>query len=257
LVVKRPEGERIDPLFLGEPVIEHGEEPAVGERGFNIDFRDQRDAGAREQRFARIARQLLACLATASWVTSREMPGAIWGDGRYRADSINPTRGRGRADGSIDLVRSVVRRSELLQKVWTEDGIYTDPSVETKGIDELVAHRQRSAHISGRAGRARTSFIDRLTRVLRFNWGMVLADGKRFTAGLDVGQLAGDGKLQSGSASRGQRLPPSRIWRPRSSTSPACAWISSISSSTATRLSGRTMCAGGSRKCNETHKRRR
>jgi hypothetical protein len=32
--------------------------------------------------------------------------------------------------------------------------------------------------------------------VLRFNWGMVLADGKRLTAGLDVGQLAGDGKLQ-------------------------------------------------------------
>ena len=32
--------------------------------------------------------------------------------------------------------------------------------------------------------------------MVRFTWCMVLSDGKRLPAGLDVGQLAGDGKLQ-------------------------------------------------------------
>jgi len=88
------------------------------------------------------------------------------------------------------------RRRALLQQVWAEDATYTDPTVETNGIDELVAHIDAVQRTYPGARIERTSFIDRHHQVPRFNWCMVLADGKRLPAGLDVGQLAGDGKLR-------------------------------------------------------------
>jgi hypothetical protein len=88
------------------------------------------------------------------------------------------------------------RRRELLVKVWAEDGIYIDPTVETNGIDELVAHIGVVQRTYPGSRIERTSFIDRHHHVLRFKWCMVLADGKRLPEGLDVGQLSQDGKLQ-------------------------------------------------------------
>jgi hypothetical protein len=88
------------------------------------------------------------------------------------------------------------RRRELLKKVWAEDGIYTDPTVETNGIEELVAHIGAVQRTYPGLRIERTTFIDRHHHVLRFKWCMVLSDGRRLPEGLDVGQLSQDGKLQ-------------------------------------------------------------
>jgi hypothetical protein len=88
------------------------------------------------------------------------------------------------------------QRRELLKRIWAKDGIYTDPTVETKGLDELVAHIGAVQRTYPGARIERIGLIDRHHRVLRFNWCMVLADGSRLPAGLDVGELTGDGKLQ-------------------------------------------------------------
>ena len=89
------------------------------------------------------------------------------------------------------------KRRQLLEKAWAEDGRYTDPMSDAAGREALVAlisqfHKQMPG-----AGILPTSGIDEHHGRLRFAWKMTAADGSTGMEGIDVGQLAEDGRLQS------------------------------------------------------------
>ena len=86
-------------------------------------------------------------------------------------------------------------RQQLLERVWAEDGTYTDPTAYVAGREEFVDHiggffeRFPGAHFE------LTSGIDTHHEKLRFSWRMLLADGKVSVEGVDFGELSTDGKL--------------------------------------------------------------
>jgi len=86
-------------------------------------------------------------------------------------------------------------RQQLLERVWAEDGTYTDPTAHVAGREEFVDHiggffeRFPGAHFE------LTSGIDTHHEKLRFSWRMMLADGKVSVEGVDFGELSTDGKL--------------------------------------------------------------
>lgn len=88
------------------------------------------------------------------------------------------------------------RRAQLVERAWTADGRYRDPMLEADGraaIAELAAGVQ--AAYPGTTFR-RTTEIDGHHDSLRFGWELAGPDGT-VVAGLDVAELAPDGRLRS------------------------------------------------------------
>ncbi len=89
----------------------------------------------------------------------------------------------------------VARRAELIASAWTDDGAYTDPLLEATGpaaISEMVdaVHAQLPGH------RFRlTTGIDSHHDHHRFGWELAATDGTVAVEGIDVAQLAPDGRL--------------------------------------------------------------
>ena len=87
-------------------------------------------------------------------------------------------------------------RADLVARVFTPDGRHVDQHADARGHDGLVEM------ITGVHGgfpgfqMARTSGIDRFGDQLRFAWELNAADGSPIVAGLDVAELAGDGRIQ-------------------------------------------------------------
>ena len=88
------------------------------------------------------------------------------------------------------------RRAELVAQAFTEDGRHVDQHADASGHDGL-AEMIAGVH-AGFPGfqMARTSGIDRFGDQLRFAWELKAADGTPIVAGLDVAELAPDGRLQ-------------------------------------------------------------
>jgi diadenosine tetraphosphatase ApaH/serine/threonine PP2A family protein phosphatase len=88
------------------------------------------------------------------------------------------------------------RRAELIESVWTTDGRLIDPPLAAEGhagIGEMAATLQ--AQFPGHRFR-RASGIDAHHDQLRFAWELVGPGGAVALAGLDVGELAADGRLR-------------------------------------------------------------
>lgn len=87
-------------------------------------------------------------------------------------------------------------RTVILANVWAEHATYTDPNTHVRGIDALVAH---IGHVLARRPGSRvfrSSAVDAHHGWVRFAWRAVRADGSPVSEGLDVAQLADDGKLE-------------------------------------------------------------
>ena len=87
-------------------------------------------------------------------------------------------------------------RNDRIARVFTEDGRHVDPNADARGHDGLAAmvtavHGQfpgfRMRQISG---------IDVHNDQLRFGWELAAADGTPIVAGIDVGEVAEDGRLR-------------------------------------------------------------
>ena len=94
-------------------------------------------------------------------------------------------------------VADAAERRALLEKAWTDDGVYTDPTAEVKGREALLQHIAGFQAQGNGAKILRTSKVDSHhgTR-LRFSWKMVSADGQTMAEGIDYGELAEDGRLK-------------------------------------------------------------
>jgi hypothetical protein len=88
------------------------------------------------------------------------------------------------------------QRAELVAKTFSEDGRHVDQHADATGHAELV-DMIAGVH-AGFPGfqMARTTGIDRFGDQLRFAWELTAADGSPLVAGLDVAELAADGRLQ-------------------------------------------------------------
>ncbi len=86
-------------------------------------------------------------------------------------------------------------RRALLERSWTDDGVYVDPSGRAEGRAALVGHiggfhaRMPGSRIEMASG------VDEHGGLLRFAWRMVGPDGVVALEGMDFGELADDGRL--------------------------------------------------------------
>ena len=89
------------------------------------------------------------------------------------------------------------KRTELIQEAWTADARYVDPVLEAEGhagLSDMVAGVH--AQFPGQRFR-RLSGIDGHHDHVRFEWELAAPDGAVTVAGVDVGQLADDGRLRT------------------------------------------------------------
>jgi hypothetical protein len=89
------------------------------------------------------------------------------------------------------------KRAELIKAAWAADARYVDPLLEADGHDALSqmvegVHAQFPGHQF-----RRLSGVDAHHDRVRFAWDLVAPDGAVTVAGIDVGVLADDGRLQS------------------------------------------------------------
>ena len=89
------------------------------------------------------------------------------------------------------------KRAELIETAWATSAHYVDPMLEADGHDALSAmvegvHAQFPGHTF-----RRQSGVDAHHDRVRFAWDLVAPDGAVTVAGIDVGVLDADGKLQS------------------------------------------------------------
>lgn len=88
------------------------------------------------------------------------------------------------------------RRLQLVRQVWAEDGQLVDPPAAAQGhagISDL--HAALQAQFPGHRFRRATG-VDDHHDTLRFGWQLVAPDGGVALTGLDVGELAADGRLR-------------------------------------------------------------
>jgi hypothetical protein len=88
------------------------------------------------------------------------------------------------------------RRARLIEQAWAGNGHYVDPMLEAEGhaaLGDMVAGVQ--AKFPGHRFRRRSG-VDTHHDQLRFAWDLVSPDGTVVVAGIDVGALAVDGRLQ-------------------------------------------------------------
>ena len=87
-------------------------------------------------------------------------------------------------------------RRELLERCWTESGVYSDPMRVAEGRDELdrlIAGFQERAP---GATLPLASGVDGHHGFVRFQWRIVQPDGSVMVEGFDVGEVAEDGRLR-------------------------------------------------------------
>lgn len=91
----------------------------------------------------------------------------------------------------------VEARRDLVAGTWTEDSLYVDPMMRGdghEGIDAMVAGVQaRFPDLRF----TRTGPVDAHNDRLRFTWALGAEGAEPLVAGLDVGVIAGDGRLAS------------------------------------------------------------
>ena len=87
------------------------------------------------------------------------------------------------------------RRAALAEEVWADDGRWIDPPFEAAGraaIVETVGGVQEQ--FPGHSFR-QVSGVDMHHDLFRFAWELVAPDGSVTVTGIDVGQLAEDGRF--------------------------------------------------------------
>jgi hypothetical protein len=101
------------------------------------------------------------------------------------------------------------RRAELVAAAWAEDGHLADPPMEGRGHEAIAGmaaalQQQFDGHRFRRA-----SAVDEHHGFFRYAWELVGPDGTVALTGLDVGELAGDGRVRRISGFFGE-LEPAR-----------------------------------------------
>jgi hypothetical protein len=88
------------------------------------------------------------------------------------------------------------RRAALIEQVWAADGRLIDPPLTGEGYDGISSMMAAlQSQFPGHRFR-RASGVDTHHGHFRFAWELVAPDGTVTLAGIDVGELAEDGRLR-------------------------------------------------------------
>ncbi|HEY8173027.1 MAG TPA: nuclear transport factor 2 family protein, partial [Dehalococcoidia bacterium] len=87
------------------------------------------------------------------------------------------------------------KRRALLDACWADDGVYIDPLSDVRGREGLNGAIAGMHAQSAGASIVLASGIDQHHNQVRFKWEFRQTDGKTAIAGIDVGELASDGRL--------------------------------------------------------------
>jgi hypothetical protein len=89
------------------------------------------------------------------------------------------------------------KRAELIARAWAEDGSLTDPPLAGEGHAGLSDFADAVCqHYAGHVFR-RISGVDVHHDRFRYAWELVAPDGAVTIAGIDVGDIAPDGRLRT------------------------------------------------------------
>lgn len=88
------------------------------------------------------------------------------------------------------------KRTTLVETAWAPEGRYVDPLLDLTGHEQLATLKPvlDQAYPGHRV--ARTSDVDAHHDVVRFSWELTDPAGAVVVAGIDVGVVADDGRLQ-------------------------------------------------------------
>jgi len=86
-------------------------------------------------------------------------------------------------------------RQALLERCWSDEGVYLDPRAFLTGRDELTHHIAAIQTSRPGARLEFTSGIDVHHNVVRFLWRLVRADGSCGDVSIDFGEVGSDGRL--------------------------------------------------------------
>lgn len=89
----------------------------------------------------------------------------------------------------------VERRRELLQRSWTDEGLYVDAGICVRGRDALVEHIGRILARRPGARIRRTDAAEEHHDAIRFAWSLVTKDDVPLRSGTDFGERSSDGRL--------------------------------------------------------------
>jgi hypothetical protein len=89
------------------------------------------------------------------------------------------------------------KRRKLLEQSWADDAIYQDPMGRAEGREALVAHIAGFQQMMAGNTIEATSGVDTYGGVFRFSWVMRDASGNVALEGMDFGEIASDGRVQS------------------------------------------------------------
>jgi hypothetical protein len=87
------------------------------------------------------------------------------------------------------------RRAKILAAALAPDATYTDPTVHTVGIPQLVAHIDAVFARYPGSRIVRTSEVDSHHGFARFAWKRILADGTSLPEGIDIVEFTDTGQL--------------------------------------------------------------
>jgi len=88
------------------------------------------------------------------------------------------------------------RRAEHIEAAWAQDGRWVDPPFEGQGHAEINGMLDGVHQQYAGARFRRTSALDVHHDAVRYGWELVNPDGDIVVAGIDICQLAADGRLQ-------------------------------------------------------------
>ena len=86
-------------------------------------------------------------------------------------------------------------RTALLERAWSEDGLYQDPSASAEGRTALVAHIGGFHAMAPGHSIELVSGIDHYGSLFRFAWEMRNGE-ERVLEGMDFGEFADDGRIR-------------------------------------------------------------
>jgi hypothetical protein len=86
------------------------------------------------------------------------------------------------------------KRRALLERAWSDTGVYMDPTGRADGRDALVAHISGFREMMPGHTIDMTSGVDAHGNVFRFAWVMRNGD-ETLLEGMDFGEVADDGRI--------------------------------------------------------------
>ena len=89
------------------------------------------------------------------------------------------------------------KRRKLLEQSWADDAVYQDPLGRAEGREALVAHIGGFHQMMAGHTITNTSGVDAHGNVFRFAWEMRDDKGAIAMEGMDFGEVAPDGRLES------------------------------------------------------------